>query len=312
MVNRQGQRQFRCCAAIPLSDYWRSWHADVQSHYRDQGQAMGEESGGDNKVKGTIEAVTGLVKAVPVYEDLLQPVAKQLGKSLETVGKAINVALLPVTGLVWGYENIQVFLATKLADRLKDVPPEDIITPKPNVAGPAIEALRFTGHEESLSDMYANLLAAAMDKNTADGAHPAFVEIIKQLTPDEAKLISYFMKPLPFPLVSIRAEHVDFEKGGHDIAVNISLLGSKANLELPHLVPTYLDNLCRLGLTDIPNDYAYIDKSLYTELEESAEVKLRQKPELLKPDYKFKVHQKAVKVTNLGVQFGSICVTGRA
>lgn len=59
---------------------------------------MGDESGGDNKVKETIDAVTGLVKAVPVYEDLLQPVAKQLGKSLEKIGKAINAALFPVSG----------------------------------------------------------------------------------------------------------------------------------------------------------------------------------------------------------------------
>lgn len=269
---------------------------------------MGEESGGDNKVKGTIEAVTGLVKAVPVYEDLLQPVAKQLGRSLETVGKAINVALSPVTGLVWGYENIQVFLATKLADRLKHVSPEDIITPKPNVAGPAIEALRFTGHEESLSDMYANLLAAAMDKSTAQGAHPAFVEIIKQLTPDEAKLIAYFMKPLPFPLVTVRVEHIDFNKGGNNIANNVSLLGRKAGVEFPHLVPTYLDNLCRLGIIDIPDDSSYIDDDLYTELLESPEVTSRQKPEYLKPDYKFSFIQKAVSVTNLGMHFGRICV----
>jgi len=67
-------------------------------------------------------------------------------------------------------------------------PPDQIVVPKPNVAGPALEALRYTWHEETLSDLYANLLAASsMDKSTADGAHPAFVEIIRQLTPDEAK-----------------------------------------------------------------------------------------------------------------------------
>ncbi|MDR6943028.1 hypothetical protein [Mucilaginibacter pocheonensis] len=38
----------------------------------------------ESNVKSTIEAVTGLVKAVPVYEDALQPAAKQVGKSLET------------------------------------------------------------------------------------------------------------------------------------------------------------------------------------------------------------------------------------
>lgn len=272
---------------------------------------MGDESGGDNKVKETIDAVTGLVKAVPVYEDLLQPVAKQLGKSLETVGKAINVALFPVSGLVWGYENIQVFLSTKLANRLKNVPPEDIITPKPNVAGPAIEALRYTGHEEVLSDMYANLLAAAMDKNTATGAHPAFVEIIKQLTPDEAKLIGLFLQPIPLPLITVRAEHKVMGRGGLDVAVNVSLFGEMANLELPNLVPTYLDNLCRLGLTDIEPKYSYTDKSIYHELENSPQIKVHQQQVALQPDHVCKLSHAAVKVTNLGKQFGGICVKGR-
>lgn len=272
---------------------------------------MGEESGGDTEVKGAIEAVTGLVKAVPIYEDMVQPVAKQLGKSLETVGKAINVALAPVGILVWGYDKCQEFIQTKVADRLKDVPPEDIITPKPNVAGPAIEALRYTGHEESLSDMYANLLAAAMDKSTADGAHPAFVEIIKQLTPDEAKLVAYFMRPQPFPLVTVRIQYVDILRGGNDVAQNVSLLGIKAGLEVPALTPTYLDNLSRLAIIVIPDESAYIDDGLYAELLESNEVKHYQKPERLKPDQEYTTIKRSVSLTNLGRHFGQVCVLNR-
>lgn len=269
---------------------------------------MGDEAGGDNNVKATIEAVTGLVKAVPIYEDAIRPVAKQIGKSLETVGKAINVALAPVGMLVWGYDKCQEFISTKVADRLKDVLPEDIVTPKPNVAGPAIEALRYTGHEESLSDMYANLLAAAMDKNTADGAHPAFVEIIKQLTPDEAKLIAYFMEPVVFPLVTVRAGEKDFSKGSYDVAVNVSLFGEKAKLELPDLVPMYLDNLCRLGLAETPSGYAYTDNVVYDELENSPRVEAYRQEVALTPALVVTIVRGAIKVTNLGKQFGNVCV----
>jgi hypothetical protein len=275
----------------------------------DQEQVMGEEAGGDNKVKETIDAVTGLVKAVPIYQDALQPVAKQLGKSLETVGKAINVALAPVGILVWGYDKCQEFISTKVADRLKDVPPEDIITPKPNVAGPAIEALRYTGHEESLSDMYANLLAAAMDKNTASGAHPAFVEIIKQLTPDEAKLIAYFMKPRAFPIVSVRADSKEAGQGGYDVALNVSLFGEKAGLALPDLVPSYLDNLARLGLIDI-RAVSYTDVTHYDELEGSGKV-ASHKAEVELSGHIFHLVRGGVSVTNLGKQFGRVCVNGR-
>ncbi|MFD2454137.1 DUF4393 domain-containing protein [Ideonella paludis] len=153
----------------------------------------------ESKVRDVVDAVTGVVQAVPVYQDVVQPAAQELGKALQTVAKSVHLALAPVSALVWGYDQIKDFVATKVAERLKNVAEENIVTPKPNVAGPALESLRYTGHENSLSELYANLIAASMDKTTAAGAHPAFVEIIKQLTPDEAKLVGLFIRPRAFP-----------------------------------------------------------------------------------------------------------------
>lgn len=271
---------------------------------------MGEEAGGDNKVKETIEAVTGLVKAVPVYEDALQPVAKQLGKSLETVGRAVNVALLPLKGLVWSFEEIEKFFTPKLIHNLKDVPLEDIVPPKINVAGPAIEALRFTGHEESLSDMYANLLATAMDKNTADGAHPAFVEIIKQLTPDEAKLMAFFLDDRPFPLVIVRALKTG-AAGGVTIANSLSLFGAQAKLEYQLAVPSYLNNLSRLGLISLPESH-YTDGGIYDELEASEIVQQHVAIAASMPDRTCKLVRRGVWLTDFGLQFGQACIMDRS
>ncbi|MDP5165247.1 DUF4393 domain-containing protein [Pseudomonas syringae] len=267
---------------------------------------MSEEES-TNMVKGTIEAATGLVKAVPIYEDAVQPVAKQIGKSLETVGKLVNVALAPVGLLVWGYDQFEDFIKTKVADRLKDVPTEDIITPKANVAGPAIESLRYTGHEESLSDMYANLLASAMNKSTADGAHPAFVEIIKQMTPDEGKLMSLFLEHRPFPTVSVRAELKE-GNGGVAVANNLSLFGDEANLEVKTFVPSYLDNLSRLGLIIIHSGESYTDPGMYDELEGSELVKKHYAETAALPNRVPRLVRGFIRLTNLGVQFGAICV----
>ena len=152
----------------------------------------GEESpSAEGNVEGTIKAVTGLVKEVPVYEDAIQPVAKEAGKALQTVGRTVNAALLPVRGLVWGIEKIEEFVQTKVTKKLSNTPVENICPPDPAVAGPALESLRYTGHKESLSELYANLLASAMDKETAKTAHPGFVEIIRNMSADEARLLEY-------------------------------------------------------------------------------------------------------------------------
>ena len=55
-------------------------------------------------IKQTIDSVTALSKAVPIYDDAVKPLAKETGKALGTVGKAVNVALEPLAGLVWGYD----------------------------------------------------------------------------------------------------------------------------------------------------------------------------------------------------------------
>lgn len=265
----------------------------------------------ENKVRDVVDAITGVAKALPIYQDVAQPAAQEIGKGLQTVAKTVHIALAPVSALVWGYAQIKDFVSIKVADRLKNVPPEDIISPKPNIAGPALESLRYTGHESSLSDMYANLLAAAMDKSTASGAHPAFVDIIKQLTPDEAKLIGLFVNSTPFPLISCRKEYkipTPEKTGGMEVIVNFSLLGDIAQCEFPHLTPSYIDNICRLGLAEIPAMYQYTGAGVYDPLENALLIQAIKLQIEQDPEFNFSIERKGLRVTELGKQFARICV----
>ncbi len=83
-----------------------------------------------------------MVKEVPVYEDAIRPLAKETGKALQTVGRTVNAALLPVRGLVWGIEQIEDFVQSKVSRKLENTPVEKICSPDPAVAGPALESLR--------------------------------------------------------------------------------------------------------------------------------------------------------------------------
>lgn len=259
-----------------------------------------------SNVRDTAEAVKGIVEAVPVYQDAIQPAAQELGKGLETVAKTISIALAPLKALVWGYEQLEDFLSTKVAEKLSETPQEDIVEPKPHVAGPALEALRYTGHEESLRELYANLLAASMDARTVSIAHPSFVEIIKQLTPDEARLLQYFSTAQRLPVISIRVKR-DGVPGYQEAAVNVSLFGRDAKCEHPHLTASYLDNLSRLGLIVVADKY-YTASDAYEELESYPSVvetkNLIDSQEGMTAD----VERKIVQVTQMGEQFIKACV----
>ena len=271
----------------------------------------------ESKVRDVVDAVTGLAKAVPVYNDVAQPAAQEVGKALLTIAKTVHIALAPISVLVWGYEQMKDFVSTKVTERLKNVPPENIVTPKPNVAGPVLEALRYTGYEVSLSDLYANLLAASMDKMTAEKAHPAFAEIIRQLTPDEAKVVTLLLDwKLELPLLTVGrvrtiVSRIDSSRLVNEWEfelVNFSYVGEMANCEHVHLVPSYIDNICRLGLAEIPVHMSYSDPNTYERLKNASQVKTAVAKIESMEGWQAEFEMRAIKVTEFGKQFTSVCV----
>lgn len=272
---------------------------------------MEENDNKETNVKATIDAVTGLVKAVPVYQDAVQPAAKQVGQSLETVTKTVNIVLAPIKALVWGYEKIEEFISTRVSEKLKNTPEENIVTPPPQVAGPAVEALKYSGHDSNLRELYANLLATAMDKETIHKAHPGFVEIIKNMTSDEAILIQAFLVLGTHPLIDVQAKYKGGSTGkGYQILYsNYSHLHKQVKIERPDLIPTYLNNFCRLGILEIPSGKHMTAPNTYEPLENDKELN-QLKEQIAKLDDRLVVFdRKAITTTAFGKLFVQNVVT---
>ncbi len=258
-------------------------------------------------VSTTVQAVSELAKAIPVYQDAVQPAAKELGKSLHLVARAVNAALTPVEGLVWGVEKIRDFVRDRVASKLENVPPEDVQKPKPHVAVPAIEALRYTGAESDLAELYANLLATSMDKVTAYRAHPSFVDMIKNMSPDEARIMRFLATATSQPLVNIKA--IDKQDGGFQIVHrHLSLIGLKSSCQHVPLAGTYLDNLVRLGLIEIPSMRRIKSDEPYKEIEHFPEVKQILDDLRKSETHTIEVEKLKLEVTDLGKQFIRTCV----
>jgi abortive infection alpha-like protein len=180
-------------------------------------------------------------------------------------------------------------------------------------------------HGATLRERYLNLLAAAMDDDTAARVHPAFLAILRQLTPDEVRLISQFQHDGPYPLLTVGARY----KFGGPLSTELrhfSRLGLLAGCEQVARVPLYIDNLCRLGLTELRPVRIADDTRMFRALEDSAEVKAaiarveaRQPPPLAsaKQDHAGRdddgnqvvadLQRKALYVTSFGRQFYEAC-----
>jgi len=252
-------------------------------------------------------AAKGLAESMPVYEDLLQPAVREVGTALGTVAKTINIALAPVSLLVWGYDKIKDYTLSALEARLSKIHSDQIITPDPAVAGPLLEALRYTGHKEELRELYANLLARSMDSETAAEAHPAFVEILKQITPDEAKILPYCSTKMPIPLITIKARPPEAPTHFVDYLIDFSIVGEKAGCQFPELTASYLKNLERLGLAEITYDAYSTDPNAYEPLLEHPNVTTACSF-LQKVSKKVDIKKGVCSLTVFGEQFTKICI----
>jgi hypothetical protein len=194
-----------------------------------------------------------------------------------------------------------------VSEKLKNVPEENIVTPPPSIAGPAVEALRFSGDDPNLRELYANLLAGSMDITTQHLIHPGYVEILKNLCSDEAILLQAFTEKSIYPLIDI-LQHFPESNGQFIVYSNFSHFSKLYEFKNPDLIASYLDNICRLGLTEIPNDLYLSAENTYEPLEND-ELIIAIKNRIASDANNSEIGKKLIRVTNYGKLFISNVVT---
>lgn len=243
------------------------------------------------------------------YNDALHPAMTSIGNILALPFQAIDVALskprLWVAEKQYSYERTRQLLAEKL----KDVPPEDIVPPENYIAVPALQQISYCFDSDELRNLYANLLAASMQSSKKWDVHPAFVDIIKQLTPDEAKLL----KAIPAnsgsytPVIDLIVRHPKTE-GFSVIYYHYSDVANKV-CDCPHNICSYLENLDRLKLIEIDMETFIMNEELYNGLKSSPVIQeLTQRPLPDGDTYDFR--KGCFRLTSFGLSFVSLCIWG--
>lgn len=189
-------------------------------------------------------------------------------------------------------------------DKISKIPEDKIQDPKLSIIGPALEASKFYIEEEDIRNMFTNLIASSMNSDYEDIPH-SFVEIIKQLSPYDAKLFQSF----------------DRESNAlTELALQNSNGASVTYVEDIYVSPTFIDyeknsisltNLQKQGLIKIVYDTYLINESLYQHFEDLKKG-LNEKfnnnfppVEGLPSNLVMKKH--IFKLTSLGKKFKNIC-----
>lgn len=253
------------------------------------------------------EEIEDVKKIIPeVYKDMFQPTAQELGKFIARVPRAINAALVTLDRWILNKEYNVEETKKLLEKKLENINPSDIVAPEAYVGVPALQAISYSMDSDELRNLYANLLAKSMIKDTKWQVHPSYVEIIKQITPDEAKLLKILSLSdrTSYPLIDIKIVKAD--KSYSILAHNFTNLavGVCENIDNTYM---YLDNLERLKIIDFPSNVKIANADIYKPLEEYSEIKETLEQQLPEGS-KWEIDYKQFDVTNYGKKFIEICV----
>lgn len=205
------------------------------------------------------------------YNDVAHPAAQATGQLVSFIPRTIRVWFGKWEKWIINGEYAIKETEKLLEKKLENISPEKIVEPEPYVAIPAIQQLSYSLDSEELREMYANLLASSMNKDTKTNVHPSYVDIIKQLCPDEAKILKYLSNKGSQPLIDIHLNKPN-NSGFETVVHNFSTIAELV-CENQKDIFSYLDNLERLKFIQVYDNIFLMDNEVYKPLEEHPDIK---------------------------------------
>ena len=258
------------------------------------------------------EMETELAKAagkvtIDIAEDLMRPTSKSIGDNL---GMLVD-GVMGWLGY-WGQKQKikQSFYLDEykkqIAQKIAEIPEKNLVEPPLRIVGPAIEASKFFIEENSCREMFAQLISSACNSELSNSIHPSFPEIIKQLSPLDARFLLVFKKKTTFPMAELTEQHIDKSITPYPTLL-FDFMDAQPNFTYPEQIELSktIDNLVRFGLLirndkiiQLHYDYNKFKQHwLYKEVEKN-----------IHSDSKLIIHSYRLELTLLGKDFLKSCV----
>lgn len=244
---------------------------------------------------------------VEIYGDLARPGVRQVGKAIETVLGLGNTILWPIACV---NERSRLALERNLENyrqQLQGVPEDQIVPLAPEVGVPIAEKLAYVT-DPKLSDLYIQLLAKASIAGRVEQAHPSFVNVINNLSPDEATLLEYFQTTTDLPFVRAMAV-IPSTRTFSLMAELIVTKSLTSELRFPNNIAAYFSNLSGLGLVTIHHGTWIEGSPIYEEIEEQNREEGERHMSTVEAwkDRKLEFERCVIVVTSFGRQFIRAC-----
>lgn len=205
----------------------------------------------------------------PLYDDVAKPAIQTSKNALGFCSQFIVSGIKPFM-----YSKIKECeykikeIDKRLEKKYNHILDENKTEPRTNILGPAVDVLKYNLEEEHIKEMFINLISNDMDKSKRSKVLPSYIEIVKQLSKDDANFLKLLnerklIKDLPI----IRLILADKDSHFFDyLSTYFICLADGQTIEVP---PIILDNLIRLRIVEIPSDEYFANTTIYDQVFEN-------------------------------------------
>jgi len=186
--------------------------------------------------------------------------------------------------------------------RQRGISPEQTQAPRKDLLLRTVDALRCSA--DAFRPYYARLIASSMDVSESIHVHPAWIEMLKQLTEDEIAFLVAFPPP---GRVAISADLVIILRSQEMMVAYRYIVPEKLAATCRHKsnIPMYVDNLIRLNLIHRPAAQQ-ADRAAYQPL--MALDFVEQLRDAAPKTARVNFDQSVLGITNLGEHFRRSCL----
>ncbi|WP_410669850.1 Abi-alpha family protein [Amycolatopsis sp. cmx-4-68] len=236
--------------------------------------------------------------------------AGQLAGWAARTGFALGRKLPGVETAERGVRQVERQLLTELRRRLEQVddPYHAALTAASamNRAAPGTAEATVTlvpardNHAEPLRAAMAELLNHSIGFGRDRAREYFYAIILRQLTPDEARILSALSDGSPFPAVDV-VERTGLGGAGRVALRNASTVGKAAGVSLPDQVPGYVTRMIGLGLVDLDEEVPALETQYEILLTDES---VRDAEKHIK---RAKFVRRTIHISRLGAQFWQAC-----
>lgn len=268
----------------------------------------------DSTIKGILDSKL----TENIYKDTAQPTTSAIGEFIGRPFELLNSLFVKTDILVEQRKLVKKEILKRTEQYLSNIPDNQLVESKLYIAEPIVNQLITIIDEETISDMFIRMLAKSMNAKECDYVHPAYIKILEQMSPLDARLLKHIFSEhgiIPVIQYYFAEEHKTSFLGlttgftGEKIIENAIAYVEK--IDYP-IIQFSLRNLIRLGMVAV-SEGSLIDAEKYTDINLCFEDKVNGiTSDYIKQDkyVNFGVYKKneAIEITPMGKGLCDLCL----